>query len=326
MPHTARRRAVGRLAIVAATTIASLTGTVATASAAPAYQEYVALGDSWTADSVLLGPPTGQYVTPGCTQSARNYPKLVAAALDVPTFFDASCGGATSEHLAEPQAAPLGGTNAPQMSHLTTNTDLVTIGMGGNDIGLAGELVGCINLLPSLTVLPGLTLPAPLGGSCKAKLTANGIDKISENIEAEEPKILERVRAVQDLVAPDAKIFMVNYMQGLPEAGCWPYVQISNEDMAWLYDKFDELNAMVARIARKAGYRLIDTWTPTAGHDMCQSPLVRYVEGVLPVSLNGPAVAVPFHPNSAGAAAQSQIVLKAVRAALSRPAPADADS
>jgi len=324
LPLTARRRrAVGRLAIIAATAIASLAGTTAAASAAPTYDDYVALGDSWTADVVLLGPPTGQYVTAGCVQSSRNYPKLVAAALDVPSFFDASCGGAESDHFAEPQAAPLGGTNAPQLSHLTKNTDLVTIGIGGNDIGLATALVGCINLLPSLTVVPGVTLPAPLGGSCKAKFTADGIDQISENIKAEEPKILERVRAVKPLVAPDAQIFMVNYMQGLPKAGCWPYVQVNNEDMPWLYDKLNELNAMVARIARKAGYQLIDTWKPTAGHDMCQSPLVRYVEGVLPVSLNGPAIAVPFHPNSAGAEAQAQIVLKAVRSASAQP---DADS
>ncbi|WP_379616310.1 hypothetical protein [Pseudonocardia sp. GCM10023141] len=70
-------------------------------------------------------------------------------------------------------------------------------------------------------------------------------------------------------------------------------------------------------MAAKAGYGLIDTWTPTVGHDVCQSPFTRYVEGVIPVSLNGPALAVPFHPNSAGADAQAEIALKAIRGGAS---------
>ncbi|MFC4943389.1 hypothetical protein [Pseudonocardia sp. GCM10023141] len=186
-------------AAIAVTVAAALVGSAGTAAAAPAtdFAEYVALGDSWTADVVLLGPPTGQYVPLGCVQSAGDYPKKIAAALQVPKFFDASCGGAEVQNFATPQPAPLGGTNPPQNSHLTKTTDLVTIGIGGNDISLASAIVGCINLLPPVTLLPGVTLPAPLGGSCKAKFAAGGIDQISENIKAAEPKILANVKAIK---------------------------------------------------------------------------------------------------------------------------------
>ena len=51
------------------------------------YQEYVALGDSWSADVVIAdtdGLPDTTYAPTGCAQSHRNYPKLLAAALKVP--------------------------------------------------------------------------------------------------------------------------------------------------------------------------------------------------------------------------------------------------
>lgn len=317
MPVRSRiRRRSSAAVVVASSVIAALLGAAGPAAAAPrgdGFAEYVALGDSWTADVVLLGPPTGEYVPLGCVQSSGNYPKQVAAALDVETFFDASCGGATSDNFAASQEAPLGGTNPPQQSHLTTTTDLVTIGIGGNDIALATAILGCINLLPSITVLPGLTQPAPLGGSCEDRFTADGVDQIEQNIEAAEPRILANVAAIRPLVSPDAEIYLVDYMAALPERGCWPYVPILDGDMAWLHEKLDQLNAMVARIAADAGYGLIDTFTPTVGHDVCRSPFVRYVEGLLPVSVNGPAVAVPFHPNSAGAGAQAASALDTIR-------------
>jgi hypothetical protein len=70
---------------------------------------------------------------------------------------------------------------------------------------------------------------------------------------------------------------------------------------------------MVARAAARGGAELVDTYTPTLGHDVCKGPFKRYVEAVIPASLNGPAVAVPAHPNSAGANAQARIVLAAIR-------------
>jgi hypothetical protein len=57
----------------------------------------------------------------------------------------------------------------------------------------------------------------------------------------------------------------------------------------------------------------VDTYTPSLGHHVCASPTVRYVEGLGGVSVNGPAVAVPAHPNSAGAASQFRTALAAVQ-------------
>ena len=70
---------------------------------------------------------------------------------------------------------------------------------------------------------------------------------------------------------------------------------------------------MVARAAKQGGVELVNTYTPTIGHDMCALPTQRYVEGLGLVSVNGLAVAVPAHPNSAGAAAQAKYVLNKIR-------------
>lgn len=305
------RRLTAALAVLAASMLV-VGGFAAPAEAAKAkpkvYKEYVSLGDSWTADVVLLnlqGLPATEFAPIDCAQSRVNYPRLVAKSLKVTTFRDASCGSATTQHFSKPQSGlPIGGTNPPQFDRLTKTTDLVTVGIGGNDAGIASAATGCLNLLPNL----GLGLPSPLGGSCKEKLTAGGKDQLSAQVKASEPKVVAALRAIRKK-SPKARILLVNYLAAVPKTGCYPYVQADNADVAYLYVKFNELNAMLKRAAKTASVELVDTYKPTIGHDVCQLPWVRYVEGVIPLSLNAPALSIPLHPNSAGAEAQAKAVL-----------------
>jgi lysophospholipase L1-like esterase len=275
----------------------------ATSKPAPPYREYVALGDSWSADVVIAdtdGIPDSTYAPTGCAQSHRNYPKLLAAALEVPVFRDATCGSATTDDFYAPQTGlPTGETNPAQFDRLTRTTDLVTVGVGGNDAGFAGAATDCIT-------------PLPQGAHCKEKNTAGGTDKLAEQIRAAEPKV---VRALEEIHrrSPKARILVVNYLAGIPKTGCYPVVPVSNTDMAYLYATFNRLNAMVKRAAAAGGAELVDTYTPSIGHHVCAPPSQRYVEGLGILSLNGVAVAVPAHPNSAGAASQFRSTLAAVQ-------------
>lgn len=70
---------------------------------------------------------------------------------------------------------------------------------------------------------------------------------------------------------------------------------------------------MVERAAAAGGAEFVDTCTSSVGHHVCSPPDHRFVEGLGLVSANGPAVAVPAHPNSAGAASQFRSTLAAVR-------------
>lgn len=290
---------------------------VAEAEAKPRYREYVALGDSWSADVLTTFPPTTEFVPIDCAQSVTNYPHQVAADLGVRTFRDATCGSATSEHFARPQTGlPLGGVNPPQFRMLSPTTDLVTVGIGGNDIELAAAVTGCLNLFPV-----DLGLPAPLGRPCSKTFTAGGVDKFQEAIRATEPKLRKRLRQIHRR-SPRADIFLVNYLNGIPAdgQGCWPIVPVADADVAYLQKTFLRLNAMLKRVAKADRHtRLIDTYTPTIGHDMCQGPGTAYVAGLVPLSLDNPLlVAFPFHPNQLGADAQARIVTRAITRAAAR--------
>jgi len=290
-----------------------------------AFREYVSLGDSWSADVVFLdahGVPDDTHVPIDCAQSHVNYPKLVAEELAIPVHRDATCGSATTEHFAGPQSLPLGGTNPPQYDRLTPTTDLVTVGIGGNDAGFAGAALACISLLPIETIpmdlLPLPDLPVPListstlpVGGCKSYFTQGGVDRLAVAIAESEIKLVKAFRRIHRL-SPKARILALNYLAGVPEKGCWTIVPVTDGDMAYLHATFLRLNAMVARAARRGGAELVDTFTPTLGHDMCQPPNVRYAEALGP-SINDPALGVPAHPNAAGARAQARVVLDYLR-------------
>ncbi|GAA1522753.1 SGNH/GDSL hydrolase family protein [Nocardioides humi] len=291
------------------------------AAAEPAYDEYVALGDSWSADVVFLdkdGLPDATHVPIDCAQSHSNYPKLVAKRLGVATFRDATCGSATTDHFTQPQRLPLGGVNAPQFDRLTPTTDLVTVGIGGNDAGIASGAMSCISLspigipapaLPLPDVLPLIDVSQPPLGACKQRFTRGGVDQLAENIVASEDKVVAALQEIRRR-SPHARVLLVNYLDAIPERGCWPVVPITNADMAYLHGVFAQLNAMLARAAQRGGAELVDTHPLSTGHHVCTGPLTRYVEGLGVISLNGLAVAVPAHPNSAGARAQAESVLQ----------------
>ncbi|MFJ6697909.1 SGNH/GDSL hydrolase family protein [Streptomyces sp. NPDC091272] len=305
------RRLLAAAAALTACALAVPTAAHAAGSAqrqdTPSYREYVSLGDSWSADVTVIGIDS-THAPVGCAQSSWNYPKQVAEQLAIPTFRDATCGAATTEHLVAPQRVnvlPLiaTGTNDPQFDRLTPTTDLVTLGIGGNDAGLAGAVTDCVNVLPE-----------PLGVSCRATWTApDGSDLMSRRIADSQPKIVAAVRGIRAR-SPKARILLVDYLAGaVPDRGCFPYVQVHDEDLKWFGARLKELNGVLARAAADTGVELVDTYSGSIGHDVCRPPGTRWVEGVLPVSTNPPGPAVPFHPNRLGADHQAATVLAAIR-------------
>lgn len=301
---SASRSLSAAIALAAAGTAITALAPSSAVGAVPQYKEYVALGDSWSADVLTTFPPTTDSVPIDCAQSASDYPHQIAEMLHVATFRDATCGSATTVNMTQPQSLPLGGTAGPQFDKLTATTDLVTLGIGGNDIGLASDIEACLSPLP-------VDLP---GQGCKAQFTAGGVDQISTAIKATAPKIRATIAGIH-LRSPHARILLVNYLDGVPlnGTGCWPIVPVPDADMAYIATKFQEMNAMLAQVAASTQTQLVDTFTPTVGHDVCKAPTVRDIEGLIPVSTqNALLLAFPFHPNQSGANAQTQAVYSAI--------------
>ena len=131
-----RRRTLVRGAAVFGAAVALTAGTALPAAAHGSHgshdaRGYVALGDSYTS-----GPAIPVQVDANCARSSSNYPSLVTAQLRRTTLTDVSCAGATTTQMWQAQ-----GTNPPQLDAVTKSTDLVSLQIGGNDIGF-GTIIG----------------------------------------------------------------------------------------------------------------------------------------------------------------------------------------
>ncbi|HEY6295319.1 MAG TPA: GDSL-type esterase/lipase family protein, partial [Streptosporangiaceae bacterium] len=121
---------------------------------------FVALGDSFAAGDLIPVSPAG--APAGCLRSSHDYGADAAAALGL-TYVDATCTGATTKDMTAPQHVTLG-THAPQFSYLASNDAVVTLTIGGDDIGFNGILQTCARLsLKDLT-----------GDPCRRHYTAGG--------------------------------------------------------------------------------------------------------------------------------------------------------
>lgn len=289
-----------RTAGVCAALVVLTVATPGPASAQSTFNEYVALGDSWAAD-FTLNPVlvTDEFVPAGCGQSRRNYARQVAEALAVPVFRDAACSGAKTGAMTGVQAEVPPGGNRPQFDRLTPDTDLVTLLIGGNDIGLAEAVSGCLTSDPAVS-------------PCAGTIAATGVDKVEDAIGRAEPEVVATIDGIRER-SPRARILLLNYFQSVGAAGgCYPQIPISDADARWLGEKVIALNAMLARVAQTTGVQLVDTYDASAGHDVCQPAGMRWAEGLIPFSTTPPGPAAPFHPNQLGADYQARSVLAAL--------------
>jgi lysophospholipase L1-like esterase len=262
---------------------------------------YVALGDSYTAGP-LVPNPVGQPA--GCARSDRNYPSIVGAATAAARFRDVSCSGATTQHMTAPQPVVLG-TNPPQLDALDADVGLVTIGIGGNDVGLVGAAVTCVQL----------GLLAPTGTACRDSFaTPGGGDLLIEEIAAAAPKIAATLQNIHAR-APQARVLVVGYPDVTPRdgRGCYPLVPLSPDDLAYLDEMLRGTNTMLAEQAAANDAEYVDTYIDSSGHDVCTPPGTRWFEGLVPT-----APAAALHPNALGESSMARSVLRV----LGQPRPA----
>ncbi|MFI8347805.1 SGNH/GDSL hydrolase family protein [Streptomyces sp. NPDC085596] len=283
---TARRRLRAGLGTVLGG-CALVAGSVVPAAAHPAGHrtEYVALGDSYTS-----GPLIPRQVDANCARSDRNYPSLVAAGRRVGTFKDVSCSGATTAEMWRAQ-----GTNGPQLDAVNRGTDLVTVQIGGNDVGFGSIIATCARLGTG----------DPTGNPCERSYRAAGYDELAVAVARTAPKVDRVLRAVRAR-APHARVLLVGYPDLLPDdgSGCFPSVPFARGDFPYLRDTGKRVNLMLRLVAAWNRVEYVDTYGPTVGHDMCKAPAERWIEPLQPAS-----PAAPAHPNERGEAAMATAVL-----------------
>ena len=262
----------------------------ATAGAA----QWVGLGDSFAAGPLI----PNQSLSPlGCLRSSKNFARL-AATTKGKTLTDVSCSGARTTHMTASQSTSAG-TNPPQFNALTTNTEIVSLQIGGNDIGFTEILQNCVTY-------------NPFGRPCQNRYNPGGNDEIKARIDATAPKVKAVIDAIRAKSA-NALILVVNYAAILPErgSGCWPQVPLAYSDVSYLRTKQQQLNAMLAAQATGNKVRYVDDYTASIGHDACKSSGTRWVEPLIPGN-----AAAPFHPNARGMEGIAPVVAAEVPPAL----------
>ncbi|MFF1919827.1 SGNH/GDSL hydrolase family protein [Streptomyces sp. NPDC058221] len=268
------------LALAALGTAAGLIGgfmapvAAADDAAQPTYDNYVALGDSYA--SGAGGSPV---IDADCDRTGQSYPSVIAAAVKAKSFKNVTCSGATTAEMAKAQ-----GTNPAQLSALSADTDLVTLTIGGNDIGFTDIITNCV--VGSFS--------DPTGSPCKKHYNESGSDAIDTRINSTASKLTVSLAYIRAL-APKARVVVVGYPSLVPDDGkvCRPGVPFADGDVSYLRDVDKKLNQALADRARSAGVEYADTYTMTIGHDMCQGEADRWIE---PIETK----LAPAHPNSWG--------------------------
>ncbi|QGU05054.1 SGNH/GDSL hydrolase family protein [Corynebacterium comes] len=248
----------------------------------PTYN-YVALGDSYAAMGSTSAETTGPDY---CLRSSDNYPAGVLSDAQV-TGLDATCQGAVTADLLRPRDA--GSEIIPaQVDALADSTDLVTLSIGGNDIGF-GDIAGCFLM----------AMHTRQASNCAAAWEA----PVSARV-AELPGRLDEVYRAIDERSEGARVIATGYLPLLaPGERCAEVEVLSDTDRAWVVSLSEDINRVVAEAAARHD---AETVLPAAAadHTGCAEPGQRWVD-----FLGWQTGAFPMHPTPVGQAVMAEEVL-----------------
>jgi lysophospholipase L1-like esterase len=219
-----------------------------------------------------------------CRKSTNDYPSVLARRLAATTFRDVTCSGATTENITSRAQQTKDGSIERQVDAAGASTDLITITIGANDVGLASDAQECKVVSPN---------PPP----CTNEFVVGDVDHISEVIAAQLPAWSALIDGVR-VKAPHARIIVVGYGIFARPGGCFPGQPVLPRDSDYLQSKLNELDDRQQQLATNKGIEYFDTRPLSRGHDICASPSDRYIEGFVTTGS-----AIPLHPNAFGAAA-----------------------
>ena len=236
----------------------------------PPGAKYVAMGSSYAAG---IGVPEN-YST--CARSDHNYPHLVATNLNL-SLVDVSCSAALTKNLIDTAQ----GDNPPQVQAVTPDTALVTVTVGGNDLGYIVTALNCGGSDQTLCRIDPVKLDADFA-TLEQSFTAL-IDSIRER-------------------APKAEIVFVTYPRLVPPTDC-PALTFTPEGAALVGSIGARLEAVTKKVAKANAVRIATPYAAGDGHGPCEAVGVRWVEGK-------EAVRAPFayHPDAAGHTAMAVLV------------------
>ncbi|MDT0268952.1 SGNH/GDSL hydrolase family protein [Streptomyces sp. DSM 44915] len=240
---------------------AALTVLVLTPTAQAADGKYVALGDSYT---VAVGTETYDDPDDACRRGPLTYPRLWADAHPSVDFVEAACSGHTTAELVE-----------HQLGAVTPDTTLVTLQIGGNDVGFVDVLTNCILTIDDQDCLNGAAL---------AQQAAR---------EVLSPALAQTYAAVR-AAAPNAQVIVVGYPRLYTIEGSCGILGLSDRERTALNGAADTLAEIMAARAAEAGFTFLDARPVFDPHTICSDGPVWLT------SLEWSNLRESYHPNAAG--------------------------
>jgi lysophospholipase L1-like esterase len=233
-----------------------LAAALAAAGRAAAGDSYTALGDSYSS-----GVGTGSYtLDSACKRSIYAYPYLYTQTHPGTSLTFVACSGAKTSNLL-----------ATQIQAVTSTTTLVTMTIGGNDIGFANLIYQC-----TLT-------------DCSAAL-----DNTRANLETTLGASLDRVyTSVKARAAFAAKIIVLGYPRVFSSVGCFGTFGISSTERTKANALADALDQVIAAHAAADGVTYRSAIGAFTGHAVCSSS--SWLNG-----LNLFNTGESYHPNRSG--------------------------
>jgi lysophospholipase L1-like esterase len=226
------------------------------ASAAPTVaDQYVALGDSFSS-----GVGTGSYtLSASCRRGVYAYPWLISQQRPNTSLTFVACSGAATSDLM-----------ASQIQSVTGDTDIVSVTIGGNDIGFAALILQC-------------TL-----ADCSAAL-----DNTRSTLGSFLTSRLDTVYAAIESRAPTASVVVLGYPRMFSSIGCFGTFGISSTERTKANQLADALDQLIGARATSFGFTYKSAIAPFMGHAVCSfSPWLN--------GLNLFNTMESYHPNRNG--------------------------
>lgn len=229
--------------------------------AAQSTVNYVALGDSYSS-----GVGAGDYYpsSGSCDRSANAYPVLWANAHGPASYVSVACSGATTSSVI-----------STQLSALSNSTTLVSITVGGNDVGFTSVMETCV--LESTS-------------SC-----VSAIDASENEMETQLPGELNSVLSDITADAPNARVVVLGYPQLYDlskSSGC---IGLSTTDRTDLNQAANDLDGQIQAAAGRYSDAFADVRSQFSGHQICDSDSWLH-------SVDWLDLGESYHPTAAGQA------------------------
>ncbi|MGI5120828.1 SGNH/GDSL hydrolase family protein [Marinactinospora thermotolerans] len=275
---------------------------------AATWGNYFALGDSYSSGDGADDYLPGTAVADGCWRSANAYPEKIADTYDFAgDLAFLACSGQRGNAMLESL-----GTTDSQLDRVTAHASLVTIGIGGNDLGFTSVLKTCMLRVPLLD-----------SGACIGQE-----EEIDRRMGAFEETFEELIGEVRDR-APDARVVVLGYPRLFPTEPTGMYYTLTSSDQVWLNETVERFNDQIraavditdteiAEAGQTGSVEFVDVYDALAGHEVgSEDP---WVNGVLLRDLTeGLKIdRSTFHPNAAGQEAVGERVRERIEAGPGR--------